>query len=149
MRREKGSNVGTGVGSRDVKTHRRVPRMNSSMDPTALDWLGLGTRGRRVRGGGFLRRADCAGRDSEEELCSRGRRGRGLLEGTALDPGLWDARSSGSLSGKEESKTRSMNSLFATSQLAEDSAKQGVRTRDKNTAWMMLCTSCSAKCVFQ
>lgn len=63
--------------------------MTSSMEPTALDWLRLGTRGSRVRGGGFRRRADCAGRDSEEELCSRARRGRGLLEpGTALEPGL-------------------------------------------------------------
>ena len=88
-----------GVGE-EAKTHRRVPRMTSSMDPAALDWLRLGTSGRRVRGGGFLRLADCAGRDSDEELCSRVRRGRGLLEGTTLEPGLWHGRSSGSLYGK-------------------------------------------------
>ena len=57
----------------------------------------LGTSGSSVRGGGFRRRADWAGRDSEEELCSRARRGRGLLEGTTLEPGLWDTLSSGSL----------------------------------------------------
>lgn len=88
----------------EAKTHRRVPRMTSSMDPAALDWLRLGTSGRRVRGGGFLRLADCAGRDSEEELCSRVRRGRGLLEVTTLEPGLWHGRSSGSLYGKEHNR---------------------------------------------
>ena len=83
-------------------THSRVPRMTSSMEPTALDWGRPGTRGRRVRGGGFRRREDWAGREREEKLCSRGRgRGRDLAEGTALDVGRWDAslsaRSSGSL----------------------------------------------------
>lgn len=113
--------------------------MTSSMDPAALDWLRLGTSGRRVRGGGFLRRADWAGRDSEEELCSRVRRGRGLLEGTTLEPGLRDARSSGSLYGKE--RAQSLNGSTCCCQLTECSAKQGVKTRDKNMAQRRLCPS--------
>lgn len=91
------------------KTHRRVPRMTSSMDPAALDWLRLGTSGRRVRGGGFRRRPECAGWNNKEELCSSIRRGRGLLEGTTLEPGLWHCRSSGSLCGEGESGAQSMN----------------------------------------
>lgn len=108
----KGYEFGCGCrGSNNAITHRRVPRMTSSMDPVVLDWLRLGTSGRRVRGGGFLRRADCAGRDSEEELCSRVRRGRGLLEVTTLEPGLCVACSSGSLCEKK-SETQSMNGAF-------------------------------------
>lgn len=84
------------------ETHRRVPRTTSSMVPAVLDWLRLGTSGRRVRGGGFLRRADCVGRPMEEELSSGFLRGRGLLEETALEPGLWEGRSSGSLCGERD-----------------------------------------------
>lgn len=73
--------------------------MTSSMDPAALAWLRLGTRGSRVLEGGFLRRADWAARGKEEELWSRVRRGRGLLLGSTLEPGLRLGRSSGSLSG--------------------------------------------------
>ena len=58
------------------------------MEPAALDWVRLGASGMRVRGGGFRRRADCGGRVREEELCSSGRRARGLPEGMALEPGL-------------------------------------------------------------
>lgn len=131
--------VGLAAGSHDAKTHRRVPRMTSSMDPAALDWLRLGTSGRRVRGGGFLRRADWAGRDSEEVLCSRVRRGRGLLEGTTLEPGLWHARSSGSLCGKERMNEWCISTCC---QLTVYFAKQGVKTRDKNMAWVRLYPSC-------
>lgn len=80
-----------------LKTHRRVPRMTSSMDPAALDWLGLGTRGSRVREGGFLRRADWAARGREEKLWSSGRRGRVLLLWWTLEPGRRHGRSSASL----------------------------------------------------
>lgn len=88
--------------------------MTSSMDPAAQDRLGLGTCGSRVRGGGFLRRADCAGRDSEDELCSRtALRGHGLQEGAALKPGRWNTRSSGSLCGKERERGASaLNGAF-------------------------------------
>lgn len=39
----------------DRLTYSRVPRMTSSIDPAGPE---LGTSGTRVRGGGFLRRAD-------------------------------------------------------------------------------------------
>lgn len=102
-------------------TYSRVPRMTSSIDPVRLE---LGTSGRRVRGGGFLRRADWGGRDSEEELCSRDRRGHGLLEGIVLEPDLWPCCSSVSLYEKQ--------SLYWCRSKRLNAAKQGVYPRDRN-----------------
>lgn len=102
-------------------TYSRVPRMTSSIDPVRLE---LGTSGRRVRGGGFLRRADWGGRDSEEELCSRDRRGHGLLEGIVLEPDLWPCCSSVSLYEKR--------SLYWCRSKRLNAAKQGVYPRNRN-----------------
>lgn len=113
------------------------------MDPAVLDWAGLGTRGRSVRGGGFRRRADCGGRDREEELCSRARRGRGLPEGATLEPGLWDPRSSASLTGGEQKQRQGFPQtlLLCRSQWLNHKRPQRTPQNTHTMFWQLLCNN--------